>query len=65
MRRRIRKVSIIVSEGFYRDLDNERNRIKNNLGLSKISFPDFTEMLNRSGVKIRMKERKRRKINII
>ena len=58
--RRIRKVNIMISESFYRDLDTERRRVKTDLGLNKISFPDFTEMLYRSGNRIKLRSRKRR-----
>lgn len=51
MRRKIRYrvVSLKVSDNFYRNLDREKDRITNELGLGKITFPDFTEMISRSG----------------
>ena len=48
--RKIRKVSILVSENFYNKLNQERkefdNEIRKNVGITKeVSFPSYTELI--------------------
>ena len=66
MRRRIRYrvVTLKVSENFYRNLENSKENERKSLGLPKLTYPDFTEMLSRSGYKIKTR-RNNAKIKII
>ena len=49
--RRIRKVHIHTSEGFYNLLNEEKKKFQKQIGLNNIPFPIFTEMLAKSRMK--------------
>ena len=49
--RRIRKVHIQTSEGFYDLINKERKKFQRQIGMSRaMPFPVFTEMLSRGKV---------------
>lgn len=52
-----RKVSIVVSENFFRFLDGERTKLREKTGLPRITMPDLTEILMKRGLYGKKKRR--------
>jgi hypothetical protein len=58
--RRLRTVKMDISEGFYRELVEGKREVERKMGLSHVTIPQFSEMIFRSGLKLRVKKWKKR-----